>query len=218
MPEPPEDWLPFYGVGITGPVPALMADLGSIARDLEFAAAAFAEMEARFPPDKDPQDELIFRALSEAALIAYRRAFEGGKSLLQKAKRPVVSQDVVASLGPAAQKMHDVIWEASNRHIAHRVNYYEQASVQVTLSNPTVGREVLGCGVISFRSTGFDDAKLVRARDLATRLAESVRTQLGEVAAGLIEEIKKENLDELYERARPMGVQLKGEEEDWPDD
>lgn len=68
------------GTVLTGDTPSLIADLRSVETDLRYAARLFVRV-AELDPDADADAR---QALYDAGVIAYRRGFTGGRSLVTK--------------------------------------------------------------------------------------------------------------------------------------
>lgn len=200
---PPPGMVPMWGLAMGGDGPARLADLSSVALDLGFAAEAFhrvAEMD-------EEADSLARRALWDAGVIAYRRGFNTGRSLLAKAPREHLPQAVVDALDPALRQAHDEVLEEANQHVAHRVAEHEQARVILLLSNPKVGRWVDGLTMFHMRYIGADEERARAAALVASALQEAAAAEVEAFQQGLIEAAKGQDLDALYRAAHPLGAE-----------
>src|SRR5687768_8462323 len=110
-----DDALPM--VALEGSGASKVADLTSIAFDLGFARDCFK----RLSDDDVAGDDLLGHALWAAGVIAYRRAFTSGRSLLRQGAR-LRFDTMVDGLDAAHGGVHARLLHDANKYVAHRVN------------------------------------------------------------------------------------------------
>ncbi len=109
--SPPEDGARIPLVPISGGLPAWLADLASIAADLESAhrfIERYIELARNRPSDGESPVDTDMQALWNAGVIAYRRAFTSGRSLvLPKESRPKLADNILAQLSEDGRTTHE---------------------------------------------------------------------------------------------------------------
>jgi hypothetical protein len=192
--------VPPYGVWINGDSPTVLVDLVAVEGDLSYAARLFASVADDDAPDARGD---VRRAMWEAGLLAYRRAFANGWVLLAK-KRPRVPPPVAEGLAPLRDE-GDWIRALADQLIAHhQANASEKPRVYVVLTNPEIGRAIEGVNWMGARADGPDSDVARRASEAAGELAAGIRTIVSELAEAMLSEAKQRDLDELYHRAQPL--------------
>lgn len=195
-------WVPNYGVALTGDGPSLLADLRSIEHDLRYASRLFARV-AEVDAEQDPD---LRQALSDAGAIAYRRGFTTGRSILTKGRsRARVPDEIIDSLDDEDRRAHEAVLERANTHIAHRVSDAEQGRVILILDNPVLGAAVAGVAWFSARFVGPSQEDAQRDAANAAKLADSIGAFLEVVQGSILEEMRGHSLEDLYAAANPMG-------------
>ncbi|AEV73759.1 hypothetical protein MycrhN_3229 [Mycolicibacterium rhodesiae NBB3] len=189
----------FPQIGLSGPMPGALADLQSLANDVEFArqcALGYLAYSSSTPTSEQP---LVAKALWFAGAIAYRRAFTSGRGHLVAGGSRLKIKDAWTTLLTTDQlAAHDDTLRMANQHIAHRVADHEGAVVVAVLTPPPGPREVAGVGhmlvhmigpevVVAERLASVCDVLLGLFRTEAERLGTLIRTKLDEA-----------NIDELY--------------------
>lgn len=195
-------------VGIGGPAANALVDMGSVAQDLTFAHSAagrYAEM-AEAAREGEFSDPLVAQALWNAAAIAYRRAFTGGKAILESGKvRLKLDREAVGGrpeLTPQQQAAHTLTVHLADKHVAHRVDDAEGAVAVAFLATPPMPRRVEGLGVLHARFIGPEPQV---ARDLAEVclfLCASIGHQIETRRSEILAELQADpNVDRFYEAA-----------------
>ncbi|MHC3368743.1 hypothetical protein ACYAFX_28930 (plasmid) [Rhodococcus aetherivorans] len=200
--RPPEG-VPLPMVSIGGAMPGWLADLDSIENDLSTAhmfLGRYITLAERSPADNDDAVSVEMQALWNAALIAYRRAFTSGRSLiLPKTSRPKLADQILDLLPAEARPVHDSLWSNANQHVAHRVSDHEQAIVQVVLAPEGAKPEIVGLARLHARYIGptIEDAKT--ALDLCAAVGAIVQRELDELTKGSTSALATElDLASLY--------------------
>ncbi|MFJ9743661.1 hypothetical protein [Streptomyces sp. NPDC101166] len=138
-------------VGLTGPIAGRVADFESIMADFSFAR----ECALRYTTMCGGADQVLPRAVWNAAVISFRRGFTSGRGLLvEKGSRPNYADHLTALLTDAQKQTHDEVCVMANQHVAHRVANHEQASAVVYLVPPPHGRAIAGVGSMSVNFIG----------------------------------------------------------------
>lgn len=153
-----------------------LADLDSIAADLQFVIAATERLQEREEAGTLQSDPVEVSALWQAAAVAYRRCFSSGRGhALSGRSRLAIPADWVDSLGdPELVAFHGVLLSLADKHVAHRVNDAEQARVLVFLQPAEKPSNDVGVGVMRVKLLLPDD--FIR---LARPLAEGLLAVLG---------------------------------------
>lgn len=142
-----------------------LGDLQSIMDDLERAIDLCDRLDA---PDLD---DLVASALWEAAVLAYGRCFNNGKTSQGKGPRRKVPNDVLSGRPPELIEIHRrVTNEYRGEHVGHRVGPGEQLVFEAVRKAPN--SPVVGLNSLSVRMTRPDDHADLRrvAEDLLGRL------------------------------------------------
>lgn len=181
-------------------IKGLIADLDSMTRDFEFVAAACGKL---LEAGDSPDDAVVARALWEAVVISYNRAFASGVSHGSDApgSRTRIPNQAVEGLSPELRAVHDNLRDERNRHIAHRDDDREQYLVHVILSNPTIGRGVIGTSVVPVRLVGHPAEYVEKVRLLAIHFGRMTQGQLDRSRDRLVREAEAD-LDRAYAMAR----------------
>jgi hypothetical protein len=191
---------PYYALP-TGDRASAIADLQSIAWDLAFVAEACGAIRA-LPSDRTGQDNVVGRALWEAAVIAYRRSFSTGRGHGAARTRLRLDKDFVNSLSDAARETHEALMDEADRHVAHRVGDREQIKVAVLLNPPPGDQRVLDVLFWGARNLG-GGTRVDDLADLAKRLLEAVALDTKVIASQLCAEVNAD-LANVYAHASPM--------------
>ena len=193
-------------VGLSGPGARSLADLSSLAEDLNFASACAAEYASLVGTDQS--NPVIVRALWSAAAISYRRAFGSGKAMLEMGQsrlqldRKAVAQSV--ELTPEQREAHSLTLRLANKHIAHRVEDTEDVRVAAMLAPPPAPPELVALGLLHGRMLGPLPQVAVHLADVARALAQSLEAQVGERRHQLLDHlVTTVDLDELYAQVDP---------------
>lgn len=190
-------------VPISGTLPAWLADLSSIAADLE-TAARFLERHMtlaahRAPEGGEPLDTDL-QALWNASVISYRRAWTSGRSLiLPKESRPKLADSIIKHLSEDEQATHQKVWEQASKHVAHRVADLEQAQVYVALAPEGVERGIVGTARLIARFIGPDLADAENALALYKTVHSIVERELNDLTTGSASALSEDvDIDTLY--------------------
>lgn len=186
--SPDPEGVPVPLVPISGTLPAWLADLSSIAADLE-TAARFLErhmtLAAHRTPDGGEPLDTDLQALWNASVISYRRAWTSGRSLiLPKESRPKLADSIVKHLSEDEQAAHQKVWDQASKHVAHRVADLEQAQVYVALAPEGVERGIVGTARLTARFIGPDLADAENALALFKTVHSFVERELNDLTTG----------------------------------
>jgi len=210
--ELPVDVVIMIQVVISGPAASVLVDLGSIAHDLAFAhpaASAYAER-AEAAGEGVPEDSLVAQALRNAAAISYRRAFTGGKSILERGTARVkLDREAVAGLpelSPEQQAAHTDTIHLADKHVAHRVDDVEGAVAYLApLSRP---RQVEVLGVLHVRFIGPEPQVARALADVCLFLCAGVEHEIEMRRSELLAELRADSdVDRFYEAAEVQARQ-----------
>lgn len=184
----------YLSTRLDGPQATEYADLRSIEGDLTFAREAF-DRSANIDVHQ-ADGALVVRALHSAALVAYRRCFTTGRrrTLREFADRL-----------PAGLKVeHEQLLEEASRHVAHRVNEYEQTVVSVALVPPPERPRALGINDQVMTRIASED--LGRALEVIDHLRPLVRTRIDALRDELLASVRAD-LAHFYRLAgAPIGA------------
>lgn len=184
-------------IGVNGPNAARIADWSSMVQDLTLAAEC-CERLARFPDEpQEGEDMVVRRALWQAAIISYGRAFTSGKGH-QGQKREPFPDVVLDTLTAEQRELHDAVRDERNQHVGHRVDEREQGLVNVYLTPPDRGRGVECVAAPLVTMVGPTREYVERVRNLAAYLAHHLTDGVRH-AQGVVLEAAKRDLDRLYE-------------------
>lgn len=201
--SPESEGVPIPLVPIIGPLPAWLADLSSIATDLETAARFLERYLAlaahRVPEGGEPLDTDL-QALWNASVISYRRAWTSGRSLvLPKESRPKLADSIIKHLSADEQATHREVWDQASKHVAHRVADLEQALVYAALAPEGADRGVVGVARMTVRYVGPDLDDAEKAFALYTAVHSIVQRELNDLTTGSTSELSKElDIGSLY--------------------
>ena len=210
--ELPVDVVIMIQVVISGPAASVLVDLGSIAHDLAFAhpaASAYAER-AEAAGEGVPEDSLVAQALWNAAAISYRRAFTGGKSILERGTARVkLDREAVAGLpelSPEQQAAHTDTIHLADKHVAHRVDDVEGAVAYLApLSRP---RQVEVLGVLHVRFIGPEPQVARALADVCLFLCAGVEHEIEMRRSELLAELRADSdVDRFYQAAEVQARQ-----------
>jgi hypothetical protein len=195
-------------VGLSGPVPGLIADLRSIGADLTFAAECAERYSSLLRSSGDggnhSADDVVLHALWNAGAISYRSAFASGRAhLVSQGKRTVVEDRLVDLLVEDAKAVHRDVLEMANKHVAHRVGDHEDAVIVAFLSAPPSPREVVGVGALSAHMIGPEGSVAEKLVDICRVFVEAMEGEINRLQDKLIADLKENaNLDDLYRQAQ----------------
>ncbi len=148
-------------------------------------------MAKRISSDEDPAEEdlLIRRALWAAAVIAYRRGFTGGRSLIGKGQpRRKIPDALMDSLSEELQKAHNEVLDMADKHFAHRVSDLEQIQVVLMLAPPPNPRAVIGAGHLMVKFVGPAPELLDQLSELAEMFEGTLQTEVAVLNQSLLDE------------------------------
>jgi len=212
--ELPVDAESMIQVGISGPAASVLVDLGSIAHDLAFAhsaASAYAER-AEAAGEGVPEDSLVAQALWNAAAISYRRAFTGGKAILERGTARVkLDREAVAGLpelSPEQQAAHTDTIHLADKHVAHRVDDVEGAVAVAYLAPPSRPRQVEVLGVLHVRFMGPEPQVARALADVCLFLCAGIEHEIETRRSELLAELRADSdVDRFYEAAEVQARQ-----------
>lgn len=181
------------------------ADLLSMKTDLAHVIAVCSVHSNLFNADElDHDDQVVaIRAVWEAAIIAYARAFVTGASAARrgdgKSGRTRFPGDVLARLTTEQRAVHDHTLHLRNRHVGHRVNDWQQVHITAVLS-PEVGgpRRFMHLGEKVFMLVGGGN-EAEKLKEVATILRDGLDERLAELRSTLEAELRARPIDSLYE-------------------
>jgi hypothetical protein len=176
---------------------AKVADLTSIAYDLEFVIAAIDEL-AEIEDLTDPAMNVRISALWQAATIAYRRCFASGKAHgAKKQARLRIPREWVSALGESLDDFHQKLISLADQHVAHRVSDAQQALVLVQLAPEGEPRSVVGVGVVHM-SLQLPDQFVALGRRLAVELLAIVQRNIQNGYDAILTTVRSADIDEVY--------------------
>ncbi len=172
-----------------------LADLAGIEMDLRFAHE-ISEHIAEVQRDPRAHHPRLAEALFAAAVVRYARCFKGGK------RREVECEELLASLDPEQQQLHDDVLTIRDKHVAHSVNAFEEGWVDAVVSDDPkqVRVEKISYGGAFFQA--FHGSSLERFVDLVRAVHERVRELIK--AQMVLVRAAAQRLDYEELRARPM--------------
>ncbi len=113
---------------VGGPVAQELADIGGELMDIVFAHSAVQELLDGWPRDASLGPESTSaRALWMAAIVSYVRCFRGG------IRTSGTATTLIGRLRGLDQSSHEYFLDLRDKHVAHSVNAFEQATVFVGL-------------------------------------------------------------------------------------
>lgn len=113
---------------VRGPDAEALADVAGELTDIRFARRAIEELLGQWPAGAPyGPDTIGAQALWAAALVAYARCFVGG------VRTAGAAAALVGKLPPDEQADHARFRALRDKHVAHSVNAFEQATVAVVL-------------------------------------------------------------------------------------
>lgn len=191
-------------VPVGGALPAWLADLSSIAMDLE-SAVRFLErykvLVAGRPVEGGEALDTDLQALWNASVISYRRAWTSGRSLvLPKGSRPKLAEIISDQFSEDEQATHQEVWDQASKHVAHRVADLEKAQVYVALAPEGGGRGIVGTARLTARFIGPTIGDAEGALALYKAAFVIVDRELKDLTTGSTSALSKElDIDPLYE-------------------
>lgn len=161
-----------------------LADAAAISQDigrtLRFITRLLNE------PDVDLQD-----ALFTAALITYRRCFNGGT-------RTILSKSDVTALVESAEEIHNYYMAMADKFAAHSINPFEQMKTGVFL----IDNEFAGTGAFYMRTITVDQNGLAHW----ARLVHSISLKIANDAKSLQAEFEAEARNRPVEQIKRGGI------------
>jgi hypothetical protein len=137
-----------------------LADLISVFDDLDFVVGSCERLRSL---DGDASaDQIVVRALWNAALVAYARCWATGV-------RTGISTDVFEELEGDPYGLHEYLKNLRDKHIAHSVNPFEDVAIGLALSpEDQADRTVIGVASLLQKLISFDRAGIDGFGSLAT--------------------------------------------------
>jgi hypothetical protein len=180
------------------------ADLSGIKSDLE-SAKLYCDLHIEIDPTERgiPVQELSRRestrqALCRAALVMYGRAFGWGSGL-----RSGLSAEHVEQLSRAAQEFHATVKPLRDKWVAHAVNHFEEAIVQIEVQVAADGSlKARGVSLMSRGIGGFVQAWMTQFRDLIAELLVVVEAELKKESERLSAIVKQMPIEDILSRER----------------
>jgi len=171
------------------------ADLGAV---IAYADQALAFMDA------GGTIEIVERALTSAALIAYGRCFGSGiRHLAQLDLSGLTSEEL---------KAHQHFRDLRDKYIAHSINSHEQNITHAVLAEPPADPELLQVNHLHVSSDPLNHLGFTHLRALATKLEAQLGLQFDQALANVRAEVLAISLDHLYS-IDPLEIHLPGVEE-----
>jgi hypothetical protein len=195
-----------YGVSLTGETPSALLDLVSICRDLGLAERLFLLLAAlEGAEDTDP---VVTTALYATAAISYRRCFAEGAAHERGRKRHRVAYSEADVMPPEVRAVHDEMLASADQHIAHRINEEQQASAFLLLAPPTEEPAIEGCAELFFDEVSKGAGWYIAASGIVSGLRAGMTAMANDVRDRLLAEMAEMPLDELYEQASPLAINV----------
>ena len=139
-----------------------LADLAGINEDLQHTAAICQKLEEAWR--QTPPDPITIEALSTAALVRYSRCFTSGV-------RRRLPEELLASLTPKHQRLHQIIRDLRDKYVAHSVNPFEENIVVIEVTESPDSPRVLDVAVDHRRLAGLKPDMAADLRGLALALS-----------------------------------------------
>jgi len=195
----------FLQLGIQGGTTGAIADLLSLAGDVEYArwcAQTYLQWMSTGGP-QGPEADNLRRAIWTAACISYRRVFTSGKGHLNpQTPRQRPNDNFTAALTSEQLAVHNSVLETANRHVAHRVNELEQVIISALLNPPPLPRAISNIATMMLHYLGPKDAEevehFIAVCDL---LLAGTRHEYGRLSDQALEDLRQRDLDEMYAAA-----------------
>ena len=201
--NPTGDEIQYLQLSIQGGSTGAIADLESLAGDIEYARwCAHTYLEGIGPDGpQEPEATNFKRALWTACCITYRRVFTNGKGHINpQTPRLKPNDSFTAALTPEQLEAHNEVLETANRHVAHRVNELEQVKIFAVLNPPPLPRAVAGVGRMMIHYVGPTDPALVqRFITVCDLLLGSTIQERDRLSGEALEAIQQRaDLDQMY--------------------
>lgn len=184
-----------FGVHLTDPAAALAADLMSIVEDLKFAEAGFRRV-------YETDDDHLRRALWSSAVIAYRRGFQSGRSLIGQLGRHRLGALRLDALGDDHGATSAWLLSEASGHVAHRVSSAEQAQVIAVLDPPPSPPRLDGVMLLHVHNDAPTADRCEAAAETARIVREKVDAEASDALDVVHEAVIALSLDDLYAAAR----------------
>jgi len=186
------------------------ADLYGIKSDLE-AAIRYCDLHIEIDPTQRgiPTEEISRRehtrqALCRAALVMYGRAWGWGSG-----KRSGLGEEYIAQLSVAARDLHAVVKPLRDKWVAHAVNHFEDARVQIDVGVTSAGKaEVRGVSIVTHSVGGFVQAWMIQFRNLISEVLSNVQAEIRRESDRLSALVKQMPIADVLQRTRVDGVPL----------
>lgn len=162
-----------------------VADLLSISNDM------FAVVECAEAREDVEEGGVAYRALFQAAIISYARAFKSGKSFAEKSGRRKAGL-LLAGLTDEQLEVHEEVIRMRDKHVAHRVDSDEEVYV---LANFSPLGHFEGLGALSTRmgsSSGLFDGLAELAQILWGRAGDLASDEMNALEQALKEQMASE--------------------------
>lgn len=128
-----------------------------------------------------PVDQIVFRALSDAAIVRYARCFNSGQ-------RYRLSPEMLSDLPGDPLGAHQFFYLMRDKHVGHSANAYEQLVMAVSVGEGAKGELTWGTAFTLHASHMAIDVDGFRMlRDLSRALqakCQALRTTMGEAVRG----------------------------------
>lgn len=156
---------------------------------------------AHLNPDLGEPLTTDLQALWNASVIAYRRAWTSGRSLiLPQQSRPKLADSIVKHLSEEEQATHQKVWDQANKHVAHRVADLEQAQVYAALAPESAPRGIVGTARLTARFIGPERADAENTLTLFKKVHSIVERELHDLTTGSASALSEEiDIDDLYD-------------------
>jgi hypothetical protein len=147
-----------------------LADLAGIDEDLQSTVAICQKLEEAWR--QTPSDPVIIEALSAALLVRYNRCFTSGI-------RSRLPEELVASLTPKLQRLHQIVRDLRDKYVAHSVNPFEENIVIIEVTEFPDSSRLIDVSVDHRRFLGLKPDMVADVRDLAGTLSRYVCERFG---------------------------------------
>jgi hypothetical protein len=192
---------------MTGRDVSLMADIYALEGDLEFAgkcAAAHLRL-SQYAHPEDSVEDISSKALWNAALISYRRAFTTGRAHLLTNGSRLNLRDVVEQIVPKERaKTHAELMRLASKHVAHRTDVdLDNISFAIVLTPETADPpSIHSTELVQERAIGLDPAFVVSTIELIQLLYKRLGEELQARMDMFSEYVKEQHsMADLYRRS-----------------
>lgn len=186
--------MPF--VEVTYPEAKTLAGYESCKSDLEYTKSALELLQILLKSNKK-EDGLVCTALWNSSLLAYARCFTDGIRV------KVDPLNVFSDLKGDLITSHKYFISLRDKHVAHSVNPFEQVKIAVILAPKNQEKKVRGVSPQSIKLLYLDSDGVRSLYELSCIVFNFIDEKCKEFGRKTFEVASKDNIDNLYKKARP---------------